>query len=122
MAQANVAWNDAAQEGILTAKEIALVDLSGTQLVVMSACETGRGEITSEGVFGLQRAFKQAGANTLIMSLWKVNDHATALMMTTFYEHLLAGLSPRLAFRQAQQTVREEFPEPYFWAAFILID
>ncbi len=137
MANANIAWSNAAnqaaqvgeanllesaQDGILTAKEIALVDLSGTQLVVMSACETGRGEITSEGVFGLQRAFKQAGANTLIMSLWKVNDHATALMMTTFYEHLLAGLSPRLAFRQAQQTVREEFPEPYFWAAFILID
>lgn len=137
MANANVAWSNVsnlpnstevlnapelAQDGILTAKEIALIDLSQTRLVVMSACETGRGEVTSEGVFGLQRAFKQAGANTLIMSLWKVNDNATALMMTTFYEHLLAGQSPRVAFRNAQQTVREEFPEPYFWAAFILVD
>lgn len=136
LANANSAWSGtqrptdaatssistSAQDGILTAKEIALIDLSQTQLVVMSACETGRGEVTSEGVFGLQRAFKQAGANSLIMSLWKVNDQATALMMTTFYQHLLSGLSPRLAFRQAQQTVRQDYPEPYFWAAFILVD
>jgi|GEM_PF-1826241 len=110
------------EDGILLAEEIATMDLSGTDLVVLSACQTGLGEITSEGVFGLQRAFKKAGVQTLIMSLWRVDDTATSLMMQTFYEHLLSGYSKREAFAIAQQAVKEKHPNPYYWAAFIMLD
>lgn len=110
------------EDGILLAEEIATLDLSGTDLVVLSACQTGLGEITSEGVFGLQRAFKQAGVQTLIMSLWRVNDTATSLMMQIFYEELLSGKSKREAFVIAQQTVKEKYIDPYYWAAFIMLD
>lgn len=110
------------EDGILLAEEIATMDLSGTDLVVLSACQTGLGEITSEGVFGLQRAFKKAGVQTLIMSLWRVDDNATSLMMQTFYEHLLSGHSKREAFAIAQQAVKEKHPNPYYWAAFIMLD
>lgn len=113
---------DQVEDGILLAEEIAAMDLSGTDLVVLSACETGLGEITSEGVFGLQRAFKKAGVQTLVMSLWKVHDTATSLMMRTFYENLLAGKSKREAFATAQQTVKAEYKDPYYWASFIMLD
>lgn len=110
------------EDGILWADEIATMDLLGTDLVVLSACQTGLGEITSEGVFGLQRAFKKAGVQTLIMSLWRVNDEATSLMMQTFYEHLLSGKTKREAFVVAQQVVKEKYIDPYYWAAFIMLD
>ncbi len=110
------------EDGILLAEEIAAMDLSGTDLVVLSACETGLGEITSEGVFGLQRAFKKAGVRTLIMSLWRVDDAATSLMMRTFYEHLLASKSKREAFAIAQLAVKSEYKDPYYWASFIMLD
>ena len=109
-------------DGILLAEEIASMDLSGTDLVVLSACETGLGDITSDGVFGLQRAFKMAGVQTLVMSLWKVDDNATSLMMQTFYEQLLSGKTKREAFRLAQAVVRNKYPEPYYWAGFIMMD
>ncbi len=110
------------EDGVLTALEISTLDLSGTDLVVMSACETGLGDITSDGVFGLQRAFKMAGVQTLVMSLWKVDDNATCLMMQTFYEHLLSGKSKREAFNLAQAAVRAKYPEPYYWAGFVMLD
>jgi len=111
------------QDGILTAKEISLLDLRDADLVVLSACETGKGEITGEGVFGLQRAFKQAGAQTLIMSLWKVDDKATQLLMTEFYRNWITNhQSKRAAFRNAQNAVRSQYKEPYYWAGFIMLD
>ena len=111
------------QDGILTAKEISLLDLRDADLVVLSACETGKGEITGEGVFGLQRAFKQAGAQTIIMSLWPVNDAATQMLMTEFYRNWITNHQPkREAFRNAQNTVRTQFEEPVFWAGFIMLD
>lgn len=113
---------DQVEDGILLAEEIATMDMSETDLVVLSACETGLGEITSEGVFGLQRAFKKAGVQTLIMSLWKVSDEATALMMHTFYENLLTGKSKRESFSIAQQTVKTKYDSPYYWASFIMLD
>ena len=114
---------DGVQDGILTAKEISLLDLRDADLVVLSACETGKGEITGEGVFGLQRAFKQAGAQTIIMSLWPVNDNATQLLMTEFYRNWITNhQSKREAFRNAQNTVRSQYPEPVYWAGFIMLD
>ena len=111
------------QDGILTAKEISLLDLRDANLVVLSACETAKGDITSEGVFGLQRAFKMAGVQTIIMSLWKVNDQATQLLMTEFYNNWIGKhQSKRDAFRNAQNTVRTKYEEPEYWAGFIMLD
>ena len=146
------------EDGILTAKELAGLDLRGLDLVVLSACQTGLGEITGDGVFGLQRGFKKAGANTLLMSLWKVDDNATQLLMTQFYKNLLAGKSKFESLREAQKYVRDyeveiettpdkrwqsearqkekqskkpmpkefkkikKYKDPFYWAAFILLD
>ena len=111
------------QDGILTAKEISLMDLRDADLVVLSACETAKGDITSEGIFGLQRAFKMAGVQTIIMSLWKVNDQATQMLMTEFYTNWITkNQSKREAFKNAQNTVRAKFEEPEYWAGFILLD
>ena len=94
-------------DGILTAKEISQLDLRGLDLVVLSACQTGLGEIKGDGVFGLQRGFKKAGANSLLMSLWKVDDEATRLLMTQFYKNLTSGMSKYESLKQAQKYVRE---------------
>ena len=115
------------EDGILTAKEIADVDLRGLDLVVLSACQTGLGDISQgEGVFGLQRGFKKAGANSILMSLWEVNDEATQILMTQFYKNLVSGQSKRMSLRYAQKYLREYnngcFNEPKYWAAFILLD
>ncbi|MBR2200918.1 MAG: CHAT domain-containing protein, partial [Bacteroidales bacterium] len=90
--------------------------------VVHSACQTGLGEITGEGVFGLQRGFKKAGAQTIVMSLWKVADESTQLLMVEFFKHLTAGQSKRAAFIAALETVREKYPNPLHWAAFVMVD
>ena len=111
------------QDGILTSKEISLLDLRGANMVVLSACETGKGEVTGEGVFGLQRAFKMAGAQSIMMSLWPVDDEATQLMTTEFYRFWIEKHeSKRDAFMHAQEIVRKKYKEPRYWAAFILLD
>ena len=110
------------QDGVLTAQEISLMDLSNTKLVVLSACETGVGELNGDGVFGLQRAFKKAGVETLIMSLWRVSDQATQLLMTEFYKNWTSGQDKHTAFRNAQNTVRQRYEEPTYWAGFIMLD
>ena len=114
------------EDGILTAREISRLDLKGLDLVVLSACETGLGDISGEGVFGLQRGFKKAGAQTLLVSLWKVEDDATQLLMTEFYRNYLSGQTKRKAFSNAQQTLRQaeggRFDRYECWAAFVMID
>ena len=111
-------------DGILTASELSAINLGDVDLVVMSACDSGLGEISSEGVFGLQRGFKLAGAKSLLMSLWKVDDHATYMLMTEFYKQYLSGKTKRQSLYLAQSILREseEFSSPYFWASFILLD
>lgn len=94
-------------DGILTAKEISQLDLRGLDLVVLSACQTGLGEIKGDGVFGLQRGFKKAGAKSLLMSLWEVDDNATHLLMTRFYKNLTSGMSKFESLRDSQRYVRE---------------
>ena len=118
-------------DGILTAQEISKLDLRGLDLVVLSACETGMGDITQgEGVFGLQRGFKKAGVGTIVMSLWKVDDNATQMMMTQFYKNLCDGMDKHEALQEAQKHVREYTDEngekkynyPHYWAGFIILD
>ncbi|MCI0413736.1 CHAT domain-containing protein [bacterium] len=109
-----------AEDGILTAEDVSGLDLLATELVVLSACETGLGQVhTGEGVFGLRRAFVLAGARTLVMSLWKVPDQQTQELMENFYQRLLIGESRADALRGAQITVKASHPDPVFWGAFI---
>jgi CHAT domain-containing protein len=97
--------------------------LRGTELVVLSACETGLGDIEyGEGVFGLQRAFGNAGAKKLLLSLRKVDDEATALLMTSFYKFLLKNFDAEDALLKACKVVKKKFPHPYYWGSFVLVN
>lgn len=114
-------WDDdtpQGDDGILTAKEISRLNLNGVNLVVLSACETGLG--------GLQVGFKKAGAQSILMSLWKVDDEATCLLMTEFYKNWMGGATKHDALEMAKQTVRSHtekgWDDPKYWAAFILLD
>ena len=131
----NRAWTGKRQingieDGILTAKEISTLDFSSVDLVVLSACQTGLGDVkANEGVYGLQRAFKLAGVQTIIMSLWAVDDRATSIMMSVFYEKYLDGNSKDDAFKYAIDAIRnyeiegeQPFNSPYYWAGFVIMD
>lgn len=109
--------------GIVTAADIAKMNLRHCSLAVLSACETALGQMGSDGVFGLQRGFKNAGVHTLLMSLRKVNDEATMKMMVHFYRSLMAGQTPNQALRSAQQYLRTNgYDKPEYWASFIVLD
>lgn len=124
LARANDVWNKTSidgEDGVLTAYEVANMNLQNTQLVVMSACETGLGDIRgSEGVYGLQRAFKMAGADFMVMSLWQVPDKETEEFMTLFYKDLISSKNIRRSFNNTQRTMSKKY-DPYYWAAFVLI-
>ena len=137
LAGGNKAWRgdqilEGQEDGILSAFEISQMNLSNTELVVLSACETGLGDIQgNEGVYGLQRAFKIAGAKYIIMSLWQVPDKQTSLLMTTFYKKWLEAEGPDKsgkkmnipeAFHAAQKELRDIGLDPYQWAGFVLVE
>lgn len=126
----NAAWTgrgvpEGVRSGVLTAGTIAGMDLSGTELVVLSACQTGLGEATTEGLYGLQRAFKKAGVGTIVMSLWEISNNVSQEFMTTFYERLMAqngAWDKQKAFRETKAIIRARHPDPYYWAAFVMLD
>lgn len=130
LANANQAWQGGKipagkEDGILTAYEIAQLDLKNTELVVLSACETGLGDIeSSEGVYGLQRAFKLAGVKYILMSLWAVNDERTYEFMTAFYQKMTNGKTIPEAYRLTQNEMRKKYALPFNprnWAEFVLV-
>lgn len=132
LAGANNAWTGNLpptniEDGILTAEEISQMDLTGTKIAVLSACDTGQGEIdVVDGVYGLQRGFKMAGVKTLVMSLWKVSDEATRRLMVEFYKNLMSGKDKHQSLIDAQKYLRcaenGKYDKPHYWAAFIMLD
>ncbi len=130
LAGGNYAWqngqpiHEGDEDGILTAYEISQLDLSQTQLVVLSACETGLGDIQgNEGVYGLQRAFKIAGSRYLVMTLWQVPDVHTKELWIRFYRNWLeSNMTIPDAFRKTQNEMKERFISPYSWAGFVLLE
>lgn len=128
LAGANTAWSGQTapgniEDGIATAYEISHLNLSNTKLAVLSACQTGLGDIKgSEGVFGLQRAFKMAGVDYLLVSLWQVPDQETADFMEAFYSAWLGGKTIHEAFAQAQKKMRKKYKEVYQWGAWVLVE
>ena len=140
---ANISWkgkdNGAIEDGILTADEIMGMDLSSTDLLVLSACQTALGDTERDDIYGIQRSFKIAGVNTIIMSLWEVDDEATSLMMQSFYNYYVASKNKREAFKAAQLEVRsfyedraktqsnsipknKRYNSAFYWAPFIMLD
>lgn len=132
MSGGNAAWRgkelpQGVLGGILTASNIARLDLGNTKLAVLSACKSGNGEATAEGLYGLQRAFKKAGVKTMIMSLWNVSDVVASEFMNHFYENLFEEdnhYDKRKAFDKAKSAIRKnkKYSEPFYWAGFVMLD
>lgn len=112
------------EDGILTAEETSLINLESVDLTVLSACETGLGALSGDGVFGLQRGFKLAGVNSILMSLWEVDDKATSLLMKEFYKNYLQGKTKIQSLKSAQEYLRvmTKYSDPVYWAAWIFLD
>ena len=115
-------YNINKEDGVLTAYEVMNLDFDHTELVVLSACETGLGDIQmGEGVYGLQRAFIVAGAKTLIMSLFKVDDEITRELMDLFYKNWTASGNKREAFIKAKLEIKNKYPAAINWSSFIMV-
>ena len=109
-------------DGVLTAYEIMNLGLTNLEMVVLSACETGLGEIASgEGIYGLQRAIFVGGTKSVVMSLWKVDDQATKDLMTAFYKNYFKSGNKRESFLEAQRKVKKKYKDPIYWGAFVML-
>jgi len=109
-------------DGILTANEVATLDLSHTRLAVLSACQTAVGRYDKEGVYGMHRGFKQAGVKSILATLWNVNDKSTAHLMEMFYRKWLSGGNMQQSLTESIRELRKEYPSPFYWAPFVLMD
>ena len=119
---ANSTFKTNNNDGLLSAYEISKLDLHNVNLVVLSACETGVGDNMFDGIYGLQRAFKKAGVESLLMSLWQIDDRATSEYMISFYEKLISGYSKHDAYARTVREMKEKYHDAYFWASFVLLD
>jgi CHAT domain-containing protein len=116
-------YNYNKKDGVLTALEAVNLNLDHTDFVVLSACETGLGKIKNgEGVYGLQRALQIAGAKTVIMSLFKVDDQVTQKLMELFYSKYLTTFDKKSSFLYAKKELMKKYNAPYYWGAFILVE
>ena len=128
MSGGNAAWSgkklpEGVLGGVLTANNISCLDFSNTDMVVLSACQTGQGNVTAEGLYGLQRAFKKAGVGTMVMTLWSVSDKVATEFMIKFYKVLAVNdWDKHKAFKQAKSYIRTKHPDSYYWAAFVMLD
>lgn len=127
LSKANNYFDKASNNGIVTALEISALDFTNLDLVILSACESALGEFGfDDGILGLQRGFKKAGANTIIMSLDKVDDEATMILMVEFYRNLMSGKTKHQSLEDAQQSLRKvengKYDNPKYWASFIMLD
>ena len=111
-------------DGLLYAEEIAVYDFSTVDLLVLSACGTALGTVTNDGIYGIQSAFKEAGAKTIVSTLWSINDKAAAEFMKVFYSYMIAGDTKYEAFEKARRAMIEsdDYNDPLYWAPFIMID
>lgn len=115
--------NDSVNDEILNGLEVSQLDLSGIEILSLNACETGLGDIAgNEGTIGLPSAFKLAGVNKMLVSLWQVNANASDDMILEFYKNLLSGASAADAFAKAQQFIKRKYSLPYYWAGFVLLE
>ncbi|MGN0223088.1 MAG: CHAT domain-containing protein [Muribaculaceae bacterium] len=123
MARGNVGWGGDGQTGLLSAADIAQCDMRHVRLACIASCHSAEGEVTAEGVFGLQRGFKKAGVQSMVLSLWEVSDAVTGEFMTAFYRELAGSkYDVHKAFERARAEIRTRYSDPYYWAAFVLID
>lgn len=120
----NLMGTDLTNDGRVTAEDVSKMNLRDCEMVVLSACKTGLGEKGSDGIFGLQRGFKNAGVGTIVMSLRNVHDEATAQLMTAFYRELATGSTKRDALKKAMSEIRsiDKYKKAEYWASFILLD
>ncbi len=127
LANANNSWNKNPtnkynEDGILLSEDISRLNLENCDLLVLAGCQSGEGKMYEDGVFGLQRAFKRAGIKTMMLSLWNVDDNVTKEFMISFYEFLLQTNNKYIAYYNAQNEIRKQYPDPYYWASFIMLD
>jgi CHAT domain-containing protein len=122
LAGVNASLKEGRDDGVVSAEKILGLRLKGTDLVVLSACETGVGDVKSgEGVFGLKRSFILSGAKTVVMSLWSIPSKETTELMTDFYTLMAKGKSKAEALREARLNLMKKNPNPFYWGAFIMV-
>lgn len=127
LSKANQTWdscllNDPKEDGILLSEDISRLNLEDCDLLVLAGCQSGEGKMDKDGIYGLQRAFKRAGVNTLLLSLWNVDDNVAKEFMVCFYRYLLQTNNKYTAYYQAQNEIRNKYSDPYYWASFIMLD